>query len=139
MSQSAPYVRCDDGLWYQNPVWYDIYSGHKWYICFDDDDPPEIVIARAVGADETERLAREILTGFGRRYKLIRKGNTSGKCSRCFPHHDWDFKKMDTASSWFFDFEEAPPKPRRPPIHIAESKIDGVLYPYGGPMPRGNR
>lgn len=39
MSMVSTYALADDGQWYREPV----LSGAGWFICFDDDDPPELV------------------------------------------------------------------------------------------------
>jgi hypothetical protein len=41
MSLVSTYVRAADGDLYRNPVLADETNG--WYLCFDDDDPPELV------------------------------------------------------------------------------------------------
>lgn len=41
MSLVPTWVRMNDGKFYQNPV----IAGAGWYICFDDDDPPELVVS----------------------------------------------------------------------------------------------
>lgn len=41
MSLVSSYVQAKDGLFYKNPQ----LSGKGWFICFDDDEPPELVIA----------------------------------------------------------------------------------------------
>lgn len=40
MSLVSTYVQADDGKWYQNPV----LKGKGWFLCYDDDEPIEIVI-----------------------------------------------------------------------------------------------
>jgi hypothetical protein len=40
MSLNSPYVCCSDSKWYKDPVW----RGPDWFVCYDDDDPPEIII-----------------------------------------------------------------------------------------------
>lgn len=39
MSLVASYAKAKDGLYYEGP-----WSGPGWFICLDDDDPPELVI-----------------------------------------------------------------------------------------------
>jgi hypothetical protein len=41
MSKVPQFVKLGD-LWYENPTLYD--ESRYWFICFDDSDPPEIVI-----------------------------------------------------------------------------------------------
>lgn len=47
MSLVATWCHCSDGKWYRNPVW----SGDPdqdglatWFVCLDDDEPPELVV-----------------------------------------------------------------------------------------------
>lgn len=42
MSLVSHFVIMDNGIWYKNPEIFD--KTGNWYICFDDDDPPEIVV-----------------------------------------------------------------------------------------------
>lgn len=42
MSLVSTWAPCDDGLYHKNPILSDRPDGH-WFICFDDDDPPELV------------------------------------------------------------------------------------------------
>lgn len=44
MSLVSTYVRADDGKYYKNPIIRGEIGGKKWFICFDDDDPPELVV-----------------------------------------------------------------------------------------------
>lgn len=40
MSLCPAFVRAEDGNLYRNPT----IRGEDWYVCFDDDDPPELVV-----------------------------------------------------------------------------------------------
>ena len=42
MSLVSTYVRAVDGKLYRNPV----LRGKGWFLCFDDDEPPELVVLR---------------------------------------------------------------------------------------------
>lgn len=47
MSLVATWCYCSDGKWYEDPVWYELAEDSKtrsWFLCLDDDDPPELVI-----------------------------------------------------------------------------------------------
>lgn len=46
MSVCAVWCKCSNGRWYENPVWFERHKdrGFKWYVCLDDDDPPELVM-----------------------------------------------------------------------------------------------
>ncbi len=44
MSLVATYVKAVNGKWYEDPILEGVSStGHRWFLCFDDDDPPEFV------------------------------------------------------------------------------------------------
>lgn len=47
MSLVSTYVLADDGKWYREPVLAD--DTHMWFICFDDDEPPELVFREGIG------------------------------------------------------------------------------------------
>ena len=53
MSLVSTYVKLADDKWYKNPVIY----GYSWYICFDDDDPPELVMTAPKQISKVERHA----------------------------------------------------------------------------------
>lgn len=62
MSLVSTYVLADNGLFYKNPT----LRGEDWFICFDDDDPPELVIATNDRTREAlEQRATEILATAG--------------------------------------------------------------------------
>ena len=42
MSLVSHYVIMNNTIWYKNPEIFD--KTHNWFICFDDDDPPEIIV-----------------------------------------------------------------------------------------------
>ena len=44
MSLVPTFVKMANEKWYKNPTLFD--ETYEWFICFDDDDPPEIVIAK---------------------------------------------------------------------------------------------
>jgi hypothetical protein len=49
MSLVPVYAKCSDGLWYKRPVWHGEYledGTFPWFVCLDDDDPPELVVQR---------------------------------------------------------------------------------------------
>jgi hypothetical protein len=52
MSLGATFVRASDGYFYKEPI----LSGDNWFICFDEDDPPELVIAQESGLNPHEVL-----------------------------------------------------------------------------------
>lgn len=46
MSLIPTYVRASDGRWYEDPTLAasEDWRERKWFLCFDDDDPPELVV-----------------------------------------------------------------------------------------------
>ena len=65
MSLVSTYVRAVDGKFYRNPV----LRGKGWYLCFDDDEPPELVVLRGKHPP-----------GFSFFKKSHRRGNQSMRC-----------------------------------------------------------
>jgi len=48
MSKVGVYVKCSDGKWYSHPT---LGMDMTWFICYDDDDPIELVIAaKSIGS-----------------------------------------------------------------------------------------
>jgi hypothetical protein len=58
MSLVSTYVVMADGKYYQNPVIYD--ETGDWFICFDDEEPPEFVIRTNVISSSRKDREREI-------------------------------------------------------------------------------
>ena len=47
MSKIGVMVKCSDGRWYSHPI---LAMNDKWFICYDDDEPIELVIqAKNIG------------------------------------------------------------------------------------------
>lgn len=82
MSLVSTYVRADNEKWYRDPVM----SGDGWFICFDDDDPIELVMINPDIKDKKspEDLLKEI--------NLIAFVNSKPMYSeRLFEEHGWKF------------------------------------------------
>jgi len=61
-----------DGKWYQNPI---IGEGKDWFICWDDDDPIELVIATEESKEaEARRLMVTLMLGGEFDCKMWTKG-----------------------------------------------------------------
>jgi hypothetical protein len=72
MSLVGTFVKCTDGNWYQGLVYRA--QDNTWFICFDDDDPPELV------ARETCKLTpRQICEKLGLQVKAYNKGSHSDR------------------------------------------------------------
>ena len=54
MSLVSTYVKMPNKMWYQNPIIYD--KTLDWFICFDDDDPPELVLKSPKQISKIERV-----------------------------------------------------------------------------------
>jgi hypothetical protein len=111
MSLVATYVRADDGNLYNSPI----LSGNGWFICFDDDDPVEIVI-RGIGKKKLKDKALEILNDLGIKHTRLTY-NQGGK--RLFSDDEDDYNFED-ARSWFFEIENRIPAQ-------AITKHDGIV------------
>lgn len=55
MSLGPTLVRAADGLYYQDPVFEGTdAAGRRWFVCFDEDDPPELIV-EVLKADQAKR------------------------------------------------------------------------------------
>lgn len=88
MSLVATWCKCTDGKWYEEPVW----EGKGWFICLDDDDPPELVVQENCKCNGT---------GW---FRIVRK---DGEAQRLF-NGSWQ-----PARSYFGKFTQVPPPPQR--------------------------
>lgn len=97
MSLVSTYVRAKDGLFYRNPE----FGGDGWFICFDDDDPVEIVIKwkneAGYGKKQSKAQAIEILAELGIKHTSLTE---SGGGMRIFKR-----SKFEDAYAWFFEIE----------------------------------
>ena len=71
MSQVSVHVRAKDGKWYEDPVLFGRRNNTKkgrvlWFICFDDNDPPELVLFDNSEIPNLQDLGFEL---FGREFK----------------------------------------------------------------------
>lgn len=90
MSLSATWVKATDGYFYEEPV----LRGEGWFVCFDDDDPPELVIEKGLGLNPPATL-REANIGFTHL-------QFSQECGRDFGGQSGDINIRD-AQSFFFE------------------------------------
>lgn len=105
MSLVPTFVMAVDGKFYENPTLRGEDSdGARWFLCFDDDDPPELVIetkGRRVNASH----AVKILDNIGVKYKLL--GGSPMVCGRCFTDDGFA-----DGASFFFNLKSAIPIPK---------------------------
>jgi hypothetical protein len=97
MSLYATWCKCKDGKWYKEPLWLgdDLGDGTvSWFLCLDDDDPPELVyqVGKAAPPIDLYRWFKAS-TKFGesghRTFNLHRQGDKKWefrKARRCFGH-----------------------------------------------------
>lgn len=119
MSLVSTYVRADDGEMYRNPV----LEGEGWFICFDDDDPVEVVIAKELGIEDP----KEFLESLGIKPLKNRVSNAMRSGSRVF-NGGWR-----SARSWFFEIEERIPASlitRHDGVVERENIRQGVIYDF---------
>lgn len=90
MSLVSTYVRADDGNLYRDPV----LSGNGWFICFDDDDPVELVVTQKSGIKDSQ----EFLKSLGINPLDLHKGSSN---MRQFEKGKWE-----SAKSWFFEIDQ---------------------------------
>lgn len=119
MSLVSTYCLADDGKWYKEPV----LRGEDWFICFDDDDPPELVFK-----EHSDINPYILLRELGIKAKLKGRGHLSG---RMFGRSD-DYKFDDAVSFWLNIKKPIPASA----ITEHEGVIDelpfqGTLYDFG--------
>jgi hypothetical protein len=76
MSLVASYIRCKDNKWYKELV-YKSKDG-DWFLCFDDDDPPELVIK-----ESCKKTIAQICEEVGISSRTAFNANRN-KCNRMF-------------------------------------------------------
>jgi hypothetical protein len=117
MSLVSTYALADDGKWYQNPVLGS--PGYDWFICFDDDDPIELVIANVSG------LSPEQVFNF-----LKIEAKTTSR-----PHGSQRYFKegFKQARAWWVSIEKPIPAAHITEHDgiITEQPFQGVLYDFG--------
>lgn len=67
MSLGNIYLKSSDGKWYEWPTIEGVtQDGKKWYLCFDEDDPPELVVQTDGNGKEIDakKILREASVSF---------------------------------------------------------------------------
>lgn len=137
MSLAAVHVRCRDGALYRLPIW--VFP--EGFICFDDTEPPELVIWLPPQADpqptaeEGHQAARAILSrvfGFGASSEahsaVVDSVAPQGDAHRVVPGGGME---LAPARSFFFEVTGRPPRPT-----IAEgterypSRVSGTVFDW---------
>lgn len=126
MSLVPTFVLAQDGKLYENPV----LQGSGWYLCFDDDDPPELVIkvSRGMKRSMYRKLAENTLREAGiQQYARLSFQHVSGRM-------------IGTAASFFLDLKEPIPVPQKFDAALEEYPArEGVVYNFGRPYRIGTR
>jgi len=68
MSLGNIYLKSSDGKWYEWPTIEGVtQDGKKWYLCFDENDPPELVVQTDGNGKEIDakKILREAGVSFG--------------------------------------------------------------------------
>lgn len=78
MSLYPTYVLTDSGEWFRDPV----IRGDGWFLCFDEDEPPELVV-RITPEDkpgDAYQRGLQILKDCGIKYRNKGSGPTGSRC-----------------------------------------------------------
>lgn len=125
MSLIPTYVYAEDGLFYKNPV----IQGDNFFICFDDRDPPEIVIKyKPYSTNSLILVARSLLIQAGIKAQLINP-LTPKTSQRVFDH-----KRMRFTEAFSFFFKLTAPIPPPPNYRgvkfpdASECSIEGISH-----------
>lgn len=114
MSLVSTYVRATDGYFYQDPV----LSGDGWFVCFDDDDPPELVI------DKSKKLNPiDVLDGADISWEDIKLYADYAERDFSMIEHQYEFKP---ANAYWFNITRA-----LNPEYIKEFGKRVKRMPYG--------
>lgn len=136
MSLSNIYVLADDGRWYINGT---IGEAPFWYICFDDDDPAELVIRKQVDPLTKKFELFATPTGLITRYKLPFEipnkpyAGKSGGYSRMFPNAQRQFKLCKPAAAYWL--KQTGPIPTKLLLRQGHGR---AYHPRGGCCIYGN-
>jgi hypothetical protein len=100
MSLCSTFVKAVDGKYYDDPV----FRGEGYFVCFDDDDPPEIVISLERYRNPDPAV---ILQAIGIDYAKSSL-KIQGRAGRCFTGEK---KETQEAISYFFNLKSPIPVP----------------------------
>jgi hypothetical protein len=127
MSLDYTYVKAVDGNYYRDPV----LSGPDWFICFDDTEPPELVIRQGQLLSSINLArAKEILSGLDFNYKLL--STKPNLALRCFGKEIGD--GLYPAGAYFFVLDSPIPIPtEHKGVVNGRSITSGTVY---SPLPK---
>lgn len=129
MSLTWTTVRCNDGKWYRNPVWRGSDNGERFFLCFDDDDPPELIIEKHHDYQLGDAVikAERILENLKIRADINLK-SYDPVALRVFEKHTLNFAP---SFRFFIEILDAPPPPTEYTKVTDEPPDSGCLFPYG--------
>jgi hypothetical protein len=106
MSLLCCWVLADDGLYYQDPV----LGGDGWFVCFDDDDLPELMLRHPLSAPVGSSCTRAnvILAESGIAARLA---VPHGRARRCFGP-SFTEGEFEDAHAWFLNIRKPVPVSR---------------------------
>lgn len=128
MSLVSSFIYCKDGKFYRNLV----YRGENWdwFICFDDQDPVELVVRRDY---PPAKPPMKILGELGIPYYAVEKRHSVGE--RLFEFENLKKAKLHPATSYFLKVHNKPfPTPREydlwdgDPFEDGNDIVQGVIY-----------
>ena len=125
MSLGPTFVMFSDRAWYRNPV----LGEEDWFLCFDEDDPPEIVVKQSAcdkGLDAKEIIKRMGVDAYTQHTKPVPCGE------RCFSH-DHSLNNFAPAYSWFIYLNSPPPIKyliSHDGLSEKEPKLEGVYFDF---------
>lgn len=129
MSLTYTSALCNDGIWYKNPTWRGELRNNPFFVCLDDNEPPELVVAEPdtkIKVADAEIKAIEIINMLD--FKCILNSNSFMKCGRNFSNRG----KPDYREGFRF-FLTIIKRPK-PPTHcdtnwpLGEEPPEGVKY-----------
>lgn len=100
MSRVPTFTFCKDKKFYENLIYQDDPRRKEWFICFDDDEPAEIVVKAS-----SLMKPQDILTHRGLPWKRLLRAR---RCDRFFGNME---EPSNEAVSWFIEFLRGAPFP----------------------------
>jgi hypothetical protein len=118
MSLVPTYVQSTSGKWYKDPV----IRSDNWFVCWDDDEPIELVIAEG-GPSPEEVIAYLNDRGWAVERYHKHQGRLLGRM--------FNGKMRPSAGAWWLKQESGPPDDLMAGEGLDEWSADCVLYPNG--------
>jgi len=132
MSRGATWVRLDDGLLHEDPLLAETEGGlwFLWFVCFDEDDPPEIVLQ---GLDWTRWKVESLLRRVGINAEVCGGPRRGDRAALPFV----EGQPIAFVTSMAYDLRVLAPPPARLCIHeestpVADgSSVMGTVLDFG--------